>query len=96
MVAVPSLDTSIVEVGSEEHPDKNVRTAKARSDILDSICVCYMIEPITLSSLPQAHFVAMIHPPKIDLGKGWYSIDEGVIALNRKRRRSSLSTTVTS
>ena len=29
MVAVPSLDTSIVEVGSEEHPDKNVRTAKS-------------------------------------------------------------------
>ena len=48
------------------------------------------------SSLAQAHFVAMIHPPKIDLGKGWYSIDEGVIALNRKRRRCSPSTTVTS
>ena len=48
------------------------------------------------SSLAQAPFVAMIHPPKIDLGKGWYSIDEGVIALNRKRRRCSPSTTVTS
>ncbi len=44
----------------------------------------------------QAHFVTMIHPPNIELGKGWYSIDEGVIALNRKRRRCSPSTTVTS
>ena len=95
-MAVPSLDTSIVEVGSEEHPERKARTAKARSDILDSICVCYMIELITLSSLPQAPFVAMIHPPKIGPGKGWYSIDEGVIALNRKRRRCSPSTTVTS
>ena len=48
------------------------------------------------SSLAQAPFVAIIHPPKIDLGKGWYSIDEGVIVLNRKRRRCSPSTTVTS
>ena len=48
------------------------------------------------SSLARAHFVAMIHPPKIGPGKGWYSIDEGVIALNRKRRRCSPSTTVTS
>jgi len=96
MLVVPSLGISIVEVDSEEHPVRNARTAKKRSNILNSICVCFMIELITVSSLPQAHFVAMIHPPKIGPGKGWYSIDEGVIALNRKRRRSSSSTTVTS
>jgi hypothetical protein len=46
MLTVPSLDTSIVEVevGSEEHPERNARTAKARSDILDNICVCFMID----------------------------------------------------
>jgi hypothetical protein len=55
MLTVPSLDTSIVEVevGSEEHPVRNPRTAKARNDILYSLCVCFMIELITLSSLPQ-------------------------------------------
>lgn len=54
------------------------------------------IYPQCCSASAQAPFVAMIHPPKNDLGKGWYSIDEGVIALNRKRRRCSPSTTVTS
>jgi hypothetical protein len=53
MLVVPSLGISIVEVGSEEHPERNARTAKTISDILDNICVCFMIELITLSSLPQ-------------------------------------------
>jgi hypothetical protein len=53
MLTVPSLDTSIVEVDSEEHPVRNARTAKKRSNILDNICVCFIIELITLSSLPQ-------------------------------------------
>tara|TARA_B100000035_G_scaffold31098_1_gene23710 strand:- start:2688 stop:2819 length:132 start_codon:yes stop_codon:yes gene_type:complete len=43
MVAMPSLDTSMVEDGCEEHPDKKARTAKARSDILNNICVCFMM-----------------------------------------------------
>jgi hypothetical protein len=38
MLVVPSLGISIVEVGCEEHPVRNARTAKARSDILDNIC----------------------------------------------------------
>ena len=54
------------------------------------------IYPPCCSASAQAPLVAMIHPPKIDPGKGWYSIDEGVIALNKKRRRCSPCTTVTS
>ena len=50
---VPSLGISIVEVDSEEHPVRNAKTVKVRSDILDNIYVCLMIEPITVSSLPQ-------------------------------------------
>ncbi len=30
MLVVPSLDTSIVEVGCEEHPDRQARTAKSK------------------------------------------------------------------
>ena len=44
MLVVPSLGISIVEFGCEEHPDRKARTAKASSDILDSLCVCFMIE----------------------------------------------------
>ena len=53
MLVLLSLGISIVEDGSEEHPDKKARTAKAKSDILDNICACFMIQLITVSSPPQ-------------------------------------------
>jgi hypothetical protein len=55
MLVVLSLGISTVEAGCEEHPDKKARTAKARSDILYSLCVCFMIELITVLKTPVAH-----------------------------------------